>query len=195
MEKFIIVSKLLNKIEIYYFKVKLDRNVTLNGVTRFTSERKGTIYIGADTIINSGRDWNIIGGDSRTVLRTVAKGSIQIGRNVGISNSALVSGGEGIIIEDDVLIGGGCKIYDTDFHSITYKQRMCFPDQNIHTAPVCLKKGCFIGAHSIILKGVTIGEYSVVGAGSVVTKDIEGGQIWAGNPAKFIKKICDPAIQ
>ena len=47
----------------------------------------------------------------------------------------------------------------------------------------------FIGGGSIILKGVTIGERAVVGAGTVVTKDIPAGEIWAGNPARFIRKL------
>ena len=57
------------------------------------------------------------------------------------------------------------------------------------TIPVVIKDGAFIGAHCIILKGVSIGEKSVVGAGSVVTKSIPDGEIWAGNPAKFIRRI------
>lgn len=55
--------------------------------------------------------------------------------------------------------------------------------------PVVIKNGVFIGANSIILKGVTIGEKAIVGAGSVVTRSIPDGEIWAGNPAKFIRKI------
>lgn len=55
--------------------------------------------------------------------------------------------------------------------------------------PVLIKDNAFIGAHSIILKGVTIGENSIIGAGSVVTKSVPDNQIWAGNPAKFIRNI------
>ncbi|MEI3417887.1 MAG: DapH/DapD/GlmU-related protein [Blautia sp.] len=55
--------------------------------------------------------------------------------------------------------------------------------------PVVIKNGVFIGANSIILKGVTIGEKAIIGAGSVVTRSIPDGEIWAGNPARFIRKI------
>ena len=64
-------------------------------------------------------------------------------------------------------------------------------DPNVISKPIIINKGVFIGAHSIILKGVTIGNSSVVGAGSVVTKSIPEKEIWAGNPAKFIKKITN----
>lgn len=87
------------------------------------------------------------------------------------------------------MIGGNCKIYDTDFHSIDYTNRMKKPDPTVKCEPVHIKQGAFIGACAVILKGVTIGEKSVVGAGSVVTKSIPDGEIWAGNPAKFIRKI------
>ena len=63
------------------------------------------------------------------------------------------------------------------------------PDTHIKTKPILIKEGAFIGAQSIILKGVTIGKHSVVGAGSVVTKDIPDGEIWGGNPAVFIRKV------
>ena len=55
--------------------------------------------------------------------------------------------------------------------------------------PVHIKENVFIGAHSIILKGVVIGENSIIGAGSVVTKSIPSNQIWAGNPAKYIRNV------
>lgn len=57
------------------------------------------------------------------------------------------------------------------------------------SAPVIIEDNAFIGARSIILKGVTIGANSIIGAGSVVTKSIPANEIWAGNPAKFIRKI------
>ena len=55
--------------------------------------------------------------------------------------------------------------------------------------PVIIENSVFIGAQSIILKGVTIGKNSIIGAGSVVTKNVPANQIWAGNPARFIKNI------
>ena len=60
---------------------------------------------------------------------------------------------------------------------------------HISKAPVIIKSHAFIGAHCIICKGVTIGECSMVAAGSVVVKDIPERQLWGGNPAKFIKCI------
>lgn len=56
---------------------------------------------------------------------------------------------------------------------------------------VILKEGCFIGTHTIITKPVTIGKEAIVGAGSIVTKDIPDGEVWAGNPARFIRKRTD----
>lgn len=79
------------------------------------------------------------------------------------------------------------KIYDTDFHWTDYEARM--NQQGSKTAPVIIKSGAFIGGHSIILKGVTIGEKAAIGAGSIVTSNVPDCEIWAGNPAKFVWKI------
>ena len=94
-----------------------------------------------------------------------------------------------IIIEDDVRVGGGAQIFDNDFHSIRYEERMMAPDTNISIKPVVIKKGAFIGCNSIICKGVIVGERSIVAAGSVVVKSIPDDEIWGGNPAIFLKKI------
>lgn len=147
----------------------------------------GVIEIGNNVTITSCRETNPIGGDTKTILFAKEKGRIIIGNNVGISNTSIVANDK-IVIEDNVLIGGNCKIYDHDFHSLNFDERMRQHDRGIRHAPVRIKNGAFIGAHTIILKGVTIGEKSVVGAGSVVTKDIPDGEIWAGNPARFIRK-------
>lgn len=146
------------------------------------------IKLGCDVNINSGMRFNPIGGNNRTLIITHDDGTIEIGSRVGISNAALVAR-KRIVIEDDVMIGGGCCIYDNDFHSTGYKKRVSECDDDIVGESVCVKHGAFIGAHSIVLKGVTIGEYSVVGAGSVVTKSIPSGEIWAGNPARYIGKV------
>lgn len=146
-----------------------------------------SIVIGHDVQFNSGMSYNLIGGNSKTILRTVNNGKILIGNHVGISNSAIVAYNS-VVIEDGVLLGGGVKIYDCDFHSKNYELRVSNEDLYPPCAPVHIKKGAFVGGHSIILKGVTIGEKSIIGAGSVVTKNVPDGEIWAGNPAKFVKK-------
>lgn len=148
---------------------------------------KKRISIGDYVRINSCLSANPIGGENKTIITVMPYSSIVIGNNVGISNSAIISQNK-IIIEDNVRIGAGCKIYDTDFHSIYFEKRL-EGDEDIQTSPVHIKKNVFIGSYTIILKGVTIGESSVIGAGSVVTKDVPDGEVWAGNPAKYIKKI------
>lgn len=168
-------------------RVRKGENLTTYG-TLFIRGR-GKISIGKNVTITSCREMNPIGGDVKTILFAKKNGEISIGDGTGISNAAIIAE-ESVKIGNNVLIGGGCKLYDNDFHSLDYAQRFMKPDIGVKHAPITVKDGAFIGAHSIILKGVTIGERSIVGAGSVVTKSIPDGEIWAGNPARFIRK-CD----
>ncbi len=149
---------------------------------------QGQIIFGKEVRINSSLSSNPIGGDTRTIL-SVDKGALlQIGSNTGLSNVAISCKKE-IKIGENVKIGGSVKIYDSDFHALSYELRNNRQtDQPIKKA-IELKDGCFIGAHSIILKGVTIGQRSIIGAGSVVSKSVPDGEIWGGNPIQFIKKI------
>jgi len=93
-----------------------------------------------------------------------------------------------IIIEDDVMMGAGVQIHVNNHKfertDISFIDQGYYPDKQ-----VTVKKGSWLGANSILLPGVTIGENSVIGAGSVVTKSIPGGVVAVGNPAKIIKKI------
>ncbi len=151
----------------------------------------GTIEIGYDFQANSGVYHNEIGGD--TLLRLIAytkQAKIIIGNNVGISNSSLVSWNK-IEIEDNVMIGGSVKIWDTDFHSLDPYIRTNTSDfeYDVKTKPILIKENAFIGASSIILKGVTIGKNSIIGAGSVVTKQIPDNVIACGNPCRVIKNL------
>lgn len=167
-------------------KVKIGTNVKIFG--RLKIYGKGRIEIGNNSIIRSGISSNPLGGNNCVIFSTGSSGIILIGNSVGISNCCIRSN-VSVTIEDNVLIGGDCQIYDNDMHSVFYEYRMQSIDTNIKSLPILIKKGAWIGAHSIILKGVTIGERSVIGAGSVVTKSIPSGELWAGNPAKFIRKI------
>ncbi len=146
----------------------------------------GKITIGNGFRCNSGRDYNPIGGD--TICRLVVYGNAEltIGNNVGISNSTIVCQ-QKVSIEDYVLIGGGCRIWDTDFHSQDPFIRTSPRDTDVKTSPIIIRKRAFIGGGSIVLKGVEVGENSIIAAGSVVTKSVPPNEIWGGNPAKFIR--------
>lgn len=179
---------LFNYIIMKYRRVQFEQFPKSSGRIRIYGG-KHQIIMGSGVRINSSVRANPIGGMDSTLLAIKSsEASIIIGNNVGISNSALVAANR-IVIEDDVMIGGSCKIYDTDFHSLEYDYRLERPDSHVKSKPIRIKKGAFIGAHSIILKGVTVGEKSIVGAGSVVTHDIPDGEIWGGNPAVYIRKI------
>lgn len=158
------------------------------GIPQVYVTRRGKVRIGENFRVNSGSNHNIIGRQGRTIIWS--EGAITIGNNVGISNSALICRNE-IIIEDDVTIGGNCVVYDTDFHPVNPSARL--NDQadieQAASSPVIIRQNTFIGAHSTILKGVEIGENSVIGACSLVAKSIPPNEIWAGNPAIKIRSI------
>ena len=99
----------------------------------------------------------------------------KIGNCSGLSH-VNITAMSSIIIEKNVLLGSGVKVWDTDFHAIKRRDREKI-NQAVSVAPVHICEGAFIGACSIILKGVTIGKNAVIGAGSVVTKDIPDNQI------------------
>lgn len=178
---------LINMLKFYVFHLVIGKNWKINGILFIRNSGSGGISIGNNFSANSGVSYNPIGGD--TVLRLITKksGKIIIGNSVGISNSTLFSENS-ILIEDGVLIGGGCRIWDTDFHSLDKNIRGTSLDEG-NTAPIIIKKKSFIGGNSSILKGVTIGENSIVATGSVVSKSIPNNQIWGGNPARFIRDI------
>ncbi len=181
-------SKIWNKLFLKRKKVVFGDNLTINGKLRFYGN--GKCIIGNNVKINSEPIANPTSGGYMTSLNVYEGAVLKIGNNAGISHTAITAV-KGVEIGDNVLIGSNCMIADTDFHPLDAEIRV--KDSNnreaTKTAPIKIEKNVFIGARSIILKGVTIGEGAVVGAGSVVTKDIPAGEIWAGNPAKFIKKI------
>ena len=122
-----------------------------------------------------------------------------IGNNVFMGGGSVIESACAVTIEDDVLISYECIIQDTDNHSMKYSLRKLdvadWKDRQYHNwditakSPVLIKKGVWLGARCIILKGVTVGVGSIVGAGSVVTKDIPDWTIVGGNPAKIIREL------
>jgi len=113
-------------------------------------------------------------------------GKIEIGDYVMISPGTRISACHEIIIGNAVMMANGVYITDSDWHGIY--DRVERPKE---PHPVHLKDNVWLGDHATVLKGVTIGENSIVAAGSVVTRDVPANVVVAGNPAKVVKQL-DP---
>lgn len=183
---YLFICSVINALLIKKYKVKLSAPYRINGILKITN--LGSIVCGSNLTINSGSYINPIAGSDRTALIARKNATIKIGNHCGISNT-LICADRSVTIDDYVMIGGGCIVCDTDFHSLDFESRTQSGKYATVSKPVWIQEGAFIGMKSIILKGVTIGKHSIVGAGSVVTKDIPDDEIWAGNPARFIKKL------
>lgn len=177
---------LINSIQFRVHGVSVGKKWQIKGIIFIIN--RGKIKIGDHFNGNSSKNANPIGGD--IVLRLVVrkKASLIMGNNVGISNSTIVCWNK-IEMGNNINIGGGCKIWDTDFHSTDPFDRVGSDNANVKTSPIKICDYAFIGGGSIILKGVKIGKNAVVAAGSVVTKSIPENEIWGGNPARYIRRL------
>jgi UDP-2-acetamido-3-amino-2,3-dideoxy-glucuronate N-acetyltransferase len=115
-----------------------------------------------------------------------------IGRNCKISSHSFIC--EGVNIEDDVFIGHNVTFINDLYPRSTTMEGKLQTEDNWKVVPTLVKKGASIGSSATILAGVTIGEYAMVGAGAVVTKDVPDRALVAGNPAKFLRIIEKPRI-
>jgi len=150
-----------------------------------------SISIGSCVTLDSSVRNNPLGGSSPCVLRTMTPAArIRLGDRVGISSSTIVAGNL-IDIGEDTILGAGCMVLDNDFHA-PGPGFSWLPEYSRNSKPVKIGRGCFIGSRSIILKGVTLGDRVVIGAGSVVTKDVPAYSIAAGNPARTVGSIPNP---
>ena len=187
-----IFTNIITKTLLYINNTKVSNGFKSNGIPKLYIHHTGTFTIGNNLKINNTIRNNPIGRSEKCIFAVRENAHLSIGSDVGMSGVTIVCQKE-VIIEDNVKIGGNVCIYDTDFHSLDAKDRKNSDTDKINTKikKITIKKNAFIGAHSTILKGVTIGENSIIGACSVVTKSIDNNEIWAGNPAKFIRNIDD----
>lgn len=156
---------------------------------------KGVVYKMHDSsTVNFGNNCLVEG-----VLTTYTPlAHIRVGNGVFIGKNSIIGCANSIEIGNNVLISFDCVIQDSDTHSTDYLQRRNDTSDwlngtknwsGIPSRPIKIGNDAWIGARSIILKGITIGEGAIIGAGSVVTKDVAPFTVVAGNPAKFIKAI------
>lgn len=158
------------------------------GIPIIQKHRKSLLLIGKGIQLRSTIRSNPLGPNHPVIISTRNEQStITIGENFSMTGGSICSS-EKIIIGNNVNLGANSVIIDTDFHPLNPVLRKLSP-QNGDTSPVIIEDDVFIGMNTMILKGVTLGKGSVIGAGSVVTKSIPSNSIAAGNPAKVLKKI------
>lgn len=163
----------------------LGSNVQLPGKLNLMTRGNNIIAIGDNFYFSSGDAVNPLSSNLQGAIYLENGASLKIGNNVGMSSTRMW-------IHDSVTIGDNVKIgacvLITDTHPLDYLARRTSNDGTKAT-PIVIEDDVWVGAHSIILKGVTIGARSIIGAGSVVTKSIPTDCVAAGNPCRVIKKL------
>lgn len=179
------ITTLKAKSQFWFNGISFGNNFKVRG--NIILQISGVVKIGDNVRINSAFSANPISSGMRTSI-CVRGGVLKIGNETGISNSYFVCA-KGIYIGDQVLIGAGCQFYDNDFHPLISEYRVGDKRDDSHTKSkeIIIENKVFIGASSIILKGTHIGEGAIIGAGSVVSGNVPPYEIWAGNPARYIK--------
>lgn len=120
-----------------------------------------------------------IGDNCNICANVIIENEVTIGNNVTVKSGVQLW--DGVTLEDNVFIGPNATFTNDLF------PRSKNPEWKL--SKTLVKKGASIGANATIVCGVTIGENAMIGAGSVVTKDVPAGEIWVGNPAKFLRKV------
>ena len=177
----LIIIKFISFLVLFYYKyirgfnLKIGNNVVCNH--KLVIKGPGQVII-RDNV-------NLWAHSEKTRLETYSKKAlIKIGSNSRI-NGAVIQARKKVIIKKDCIIGSA-NIMDNDFHHLDPKKRK--QTNNIPTKPVIIEKNVWIAGQAAVLKGVTIGENSVIGFRAVVTKDVSENVVVAGNPVKVVKR-------
>jgi acetyltransferase-like isoleucine patch superfamily enzyme len=128
------------------------------------------------------------------VLRTFAPDAeLILEDGAGLSGTVLCAG-KSIRIGTGTIIGSGAMIIDNDFHAFDDASQQWKNEYSARARPILIGRHVFIGTRAIILKGVTIGDRAIVGAGAVVTRDVPARSIVAGNPASLVQSPAPPNL-
>jgi len=168
---------------------ELHPGIILNGLPYIRRKGTGRIILGEEVNINASRWGNWLGTPGAMILSVENGAVLEFKSGAGVSSSQIIAN-IGIEIGEDSMIGAGCLICDSDMHEVPLGS-----GKPTAMAPIKIGNQVFIGARCIILKGVSIGDGAVVGAGSVVTTDVPAHTLVAGNPATIVKSIGGAKLQ
>ncbi len=132
-----------------------------------------------------------VGDDSKIGAFVEIQKNAKVGKNCKISSHSFVC--EGVVIEDNVFIGHGVTFINDPYPRATTEDGALQTEADWKVEATVIKKGASIGSGATILCNVTIGEHAIVGAGSVVTKDVPAHAIVAGNPARMLRQLASAA--
>ena len=184
-----------NRVKFSFLGIKYGKNLKVFNSLYIRKHKQSQIIIGDSLTFSSGGCYNPLSRNLKGCIHTSAHGKIIIGNNVGLSSTIIWCADE-IKIGDNTLIGADCILLDTDAHSLDYmvrksKKRLedgCSMDSfYARKAPINIGSDVLIGTRCIVLKGVTIGNRSIIAAGSVVTSSIPSDCIAGGNPCRVIR--------
>ena len=182
MKRLILV--LIRGVAAFYVRARggiVGREVILNGVPGIRRKGSGRLILGDGVTVNTARWANWLGSSGSMMLSVDNGATLELKRGCGVSASQLIAN-VGIEIGEEAMIGAGCLLCDSDMHELPLGS-----DRPVAMAPIKIGRRAFVGARSIILKGVTIGDGAVIGAGSVVTCDVPAHSLVAGNPARIVR--------
>ena len=166
--------------------VQLGKNCTFFGMPYVRRSPMSTIQIGNRCSFRSDSTSNLVGVNRKCLLNTHQPGAIiKIGERSGFSG-AVISAMERVEIGNNLLCGANVLITDFDFHYVDPNRRQ---ENGSKSAPVIIEDNVWLGINTVVLKGVRIGENSVIAANSLVIKDIPPNVIAGGNPCKVIKEL------
>ncbi len=129
-----------------------------------------------------------IGDNTKIGVFVEVQKGVRIGRNCKISSHTFIC--EGVTIEDECFIGHNVTFINDAYPRAVTEEGKMQSDDDWECVPVLVKRGASIGSSATILCGVTIGEGAVVGAGSVVTRDVPPGTIVVGNPTRVLRTMA-----
>ncbi|MDP3830862.1 MAG: acyltransferase [Ignavibacteriaceae bacterium] len=170
--------------------VNICRSIVLHHLPYFYFSSTSNVIIGKNVIFDSDYKNNLVGLYKKCTIYVGNEAELCIGDFSGFSAVSIFCVNS-IRIGKHLTCGGNVSIWDTDFHPLGVMDRRNNNTEKIQSKPIEIGNDVFIGGNSIILKGVTIGDGSIIAAGSVVTKSIPPNEIWGGNPIKFIRKIVE----